>query len=95
MLRGLLRRLGQLRELLQGLDSYRWVGPECCSQQGDVTLFQLFYPLALMQYCVPTRFYTSSLLVTYDGGAREDGAHPDPLSRRDCSLCSVHSYFCL
>jgi len=57
VIHGLLRRLGELRELLQGLDSYR--------------------------------FYTSSLLVTYDGGARQDGAHPDPPSRNSLSTGSL------
>ena len=89
MLRGLLRRLGQLRELLQGLDSYRWVGPECCSQQSLHSTIPAVLSTCIDALLCPTRFYTSSLLVTYDGGAREDGAHPDPLSRRDCSLCSV------
>jgi len=51
VIRALLQRLSQLRELLASLDSYR--------------------------------FYTSSLLITYDGGVREGTSQPDPVVCRN------------
>jgi len=51
VIRALLQRLSQLRDLLASLDSYR--------------------------------FYTSSLLITYDGGVREGTSQPDPVVCRN------------
>ena len=57
VIRALLQRLSQLRELLASLDSFR--------------------------------FYTSSLLITYDGGVREGTSQPDPVCRNSLSTSSL------